>query len=262
MEMQDFGTCFADVHVSEKGDSQRFLEGTGTPSTSTQMRKREKDSIIGKIGRTPEEKHGRSVHVRPYYTDEKKLDEIARETGEGKAALVRRMIHFALSEKQQVFAANRCQQNLDWLIKSSRQNEVIAGATGERLDDILERIECLESKLETVSEITRCATVFLRELYTLSSVAVSSQNLILTKVLEFLSPNAVEREQSANIADGAMANLITHAIHDLDKFAVFHGIPSDDKTARNVYLGTKIKVLWDRIAATPSKTMEQEHPPQ
>lgn len=45
------------------------------------MRKREKDSVVAKIGRTPEAKHGSSVHVRPYYTDEKKLDEIARETG-------------------------------------------------------------------------------------------------------------------------------------------------------------------------------------
>ncbi len=226
------------------------------------MRKRERDSIVGKIGKTPEAKHGSSVHVRPYYSDEKKLDEIARETGEGKAAVVRKMIHFALSDKQQVFVTNRCQDKLDWIIKNGRQNEGVAGAAGERLDDILERIESLENKIKTVSEISHKASIFLRELYCLSSISVSSQNLILTKVLEFLSPNAVEREQSANIADGAMANLIAHAIHDLDKFAAFQGTQSDDKPVDNLYLGTKIKVLKDRIAATASITPEQEHRPQ
>ncbi len=222
------------------------------------MRKRETDSIVGKLSGTPEAKHGRSVHVRPYHSDEKKLDEKARETGEGKAAIVRKMIRFALSDKQRSFGTSRCQDKLDWLVKAGRQNEAASHSLDENLHDILERLANLENDLETVLEISHKASIFSRELYCMSSVSVSSLNLILTRLLEFLSPNLADREQGVNIANGTMANLIAHAIGELDKCAAFHGIHTDEETAENLYLGTKIKVLQDRIAATPATTPEQQ----
>ena len=62
------------------------------------MRKREVDIVAGKLGNETDQRQGRPMCIRPYLSDEKKLDEIAEETGEGKAAVVRRMIRFALSE--------------------------------------------------------------------------------------------------------------------------------------------------------------------
>lgn len=221
------------------------------------MRKREKDSIVGKISRTPEAKHGSSVHVRPYYSDEKKLDEIARETGEGKAAVVRRMIHFALSDKPHVFVTNRCQDKLDWLIKTERQKDADFEVLGERLDSLSEKTASIENDIETVAGISHQASILLRELYCMSSVSISSLNHIFTKLLEFSSPDATEREHSISIANGAMANLIAHAIRDLHKCSDFHGIQAETEIDAPIYIGSKIKVLNERIDGSVSKTCDE-----
>lgn len=216
------------------------------------MRKRERDKVLGKLSHGSEMKHGRSVHVRPYHSDGEKLDEIARETGEVKAAIVRRMIHFALSEKQQSFAANPCRDKLDWLIKNGRNESGLPVGLDARLDEILDRIESIEKRLETVADISRQVPSFLREIYCMSGISLSSQNLIFTRLLEFASPKAEEREQSGIIAARALANQIAQAVKDLNQFSAFLNSRAGSEDTDDLFLLTKIKAIRDLIAAYSS----------
>ena len=219
------------------------------------MRKRERESVVGKIGEASDAKHGGPICVRPYNTDEKKLGEIARETGEGKAAIVRRMIRFALSDKQERFGTNRCRERLDWLIEKERQNGKDSGAADEQLDEIHERVARLETDLKIDFQTS---SVFLRELYMMSSVSVAVQNILLSKIIEISTPGASDKEQSMNVADATMAKLIAFAIRDLDKCIAFHDIESDQEKGSDLYLAARIKVLQEHTAATPRSTPESE----
>lgn len=192
------------------------------------------------------------MHVRPYRSDGEKLDEIARETGEVKAAIVRRMIRFALSEKQQSFAANPCRDKLDWLIKNIRNESGLPVGLDARLDEILERIESIEQRLETVADISRKVPSFLREIYCMSGISLSSQNLIFTRLLEFASPKTEEREQSGIIAARALANQIAQAVKDLNQFSAFLNSRAANEDTDDLFLLTKIKAIRDLIAAYSS----------
>lgn len=221
-------------------------------ATRMSMRKREREKVLGKLSQVSEIKHGQSVHVRPYYSDGEKLDEIARETGEVKAAIVRRMIRFALSEKQQSFAANPCRDKLDWLIKNGRNESGLSVGSDARLDEILERIEAIEKRIETVADISRKVSFFLREIYCMSSISLSSQNLIFTRLLEFASPNPLERDESGIVAAKALANQIAQAVKDLNQFTAFANSRSEGDDADDLFLLTKIKGIRDLIATYSS----------
>lgn len=221
-------------------------------ATRISMRKREREKVLGKLSHGSEIKHGQSVHVRPYHSDGEKLDEIARETGEVKAAIVRRMIRFALSEKQQSFVANPCRDKLDWLIKNGRNESGLPVGLDARLDEVLDRIESIEKRLETVDDISRKVPSFLREIYCMSGISLSSQNLIFTRLLEFASPKAEEREQSGIIAARALANQIAQAVKDLNQFSAFLNTPAgSDHDGDDLFLLTKIKAIRDLISAQP-----------
>lgn len=212
------------------------------------MRKREREKVVGKMGRGSSQTHGQSVHVRPYYSDEKKLEEIAKETGEGKAAIVRRMIRFALSDKQERFGSNRCRERLDWLIEKGRQNGKDLGAADERVDEILERVGRLETDHKAASHET---SLLLRELYMMSSVSFSTLNILLSKLMELSTLGGADKNQSVRIADGIMVKLIANAIRDLEKCSAFHGMHSDNENPADLYLATRIKVLQETVAGTP-----------
>lgn len=196
--------------------------------------------------------------IRPYLSDEKKLEEIARETGEGKAAIVRRMIRFALSDKQQNFAANPCRDKLDWLVKNGRGEGGSSAGSDTRIDDVLERIRSIETRIEDVTDILHKLPYFLREIYCLSSVSFSSQHLTFTRLLEFASPSADERQQSGLLAAGALANQIAQAVNDLKKLEAFHKMDSEVDHVNDLFLLTKIKAIRDLIAAYPSGTPDNE----
>lgn len=194
--------------------------------------------------------------VRPYHSDEKRLEEIAIETGEGKAAIVRRMIRFALSDKQQNFAANPCRDKLDWLIKNGREEADSSAVLDPRFDEVLERIRSQETGIEAIMDVLHELPFFLREIYCLASISFSSQNLILTRLLEFASPSVEEREQSGILAAGTLANQIAQAAKDLNKLEAFHKIDPGAEGPYDLYLLTKIKAIRDLIAAYPSETTD------
>lgn len=219
------------------------------------MRKRERENIVGKIADRSDEKHGDPISVRAYERDDRQLDEIAKGTGETKASLVRRMIRFALSDKRTNFSPNPSQNKLDWLIKNGRKMEDVLSQMDDRLDDILEQVETVEKEVKDLSETTALTHLFLRELFCMISSIVSSQNLTLTRLLEFSSPIPKERAQAALTAAAARANQIGESIKDLEQFASFHSVPLDDDVSEKIYLLTKVVALKNFIAASsPAKS--------
>jgi hypothetical protein len=238
----------ANCSIAAAGDKNRLFREKKNAPCDRKMRKREREKVVGKISQGSDKRHGRSVHVRPYYSDEKKLEEIARETGERKAAIVRRMIRFALSDKQERFGANRCRERLDWLIEKERHNDKDLNAADERIDEILARVGRLETDHKAASHET---LLLLRELYTMSSVSLSTLNILLSKLMELSTPGGADKSQSVRIADGIMVKLIAHAIRDLEKCSAFHGLHSDPENLSDLYLATKIRVLKENVAGTP-----------
>lgn len=221
------------------------------------MRKRERDIIVRRIDEDPDTKPGEPICIRPFSSDEEKLDEIVKETGEVKSALVRRMIRFALSDKRANFASDRCQGKLDWLIKHGRKNDDVSSQVGSRIGDILERVETLENEVKVLAANSHQVPTFLRELYCMTSILVSSQNLTLTRLLEFSSPSPKEREQAVLIAAAARANQIGEAVKDLNQFVAFHGLSFGDVTPDKHYLLTKVKAIKDLIATSSSQPKQQ-----
>ncbi|HQU91895.1 MAG TPA: hypothetical protein PLK77_06340 [Pyrinomonadaceae bacterium] len=221
------------------------------------MRKRDREKIIKNIEVDIESKQGHPISVRPYDEDHKKLEEISSETGEKKASIVRRMIRFALNERQQNFAAGRCQEKLDWLVRTGRQQETINLAANDNLVEIREGVERIESGLENALELLRQANSLTTEIYSMSSMSISSLNLVFTKLIEYTSPETNDRKQSVVIASTAMAELIDHAVSDLKKCLLFHEHAVGDESAQRSYLESKIPILKLRIESLPKATNQK-----
>lgn len=212
------------------------------------MRRREREKVIGKIAGAADSKHGGPICVRAYETDDKKLDEIAAETGEGKAAIVRRMIRFALSDKQERFGANRCRERLDWLIENERRNSNNSPSSDERFEELLGRVGKVEQETELILQQT---SALLPELYLMSSVSVATINIILSRAIQMSIPGG-DKQQSMLIADGTMAELIAYAIRDLETCNDFHGLDSNEQGAERLYFPKRAKAIKDRADASPS----------
>lgn len=200
------------------------------------MRKRERDSITKKLDGISDEKPGQPITIRPFESDEEKLDELVKETGEERSLLVRKMIRFALSDKHGRFDANPCRDRLDLMIEQSRKNETESECLGE----ILNRLKDLEESRRTEEQNT---SVFLREIYSLSGVSVLVLNIVLSRLIEIMSPKETEKEKITLIANGAMQTVIAQTILDLDKCCSFHGIELGPQLMDQLYFATRIRGL-------------------
>lgn len=234
-QQDDPGTCFANVRREPfvyKGRIPYWQTGDRV----SHMRKRERDSVVKKIDGSPDEKPGHPICIRPFEADEKKLDEIVRETGEEKSAIVRRMIRFALSDKYERFGANPCRDRLDLLIEQGRRN----GIDSDRVDKLVDRVTQLEEENMAASQET---SVFLREIYSLSGLSVLVLNIILPRLIELTSARETDKEKISLAANGTMRNVIAQTILDLDKCCSFHGIDSGPQLVDELYFATRINGL-------------------
>lgn len=200
------------------------------------MRKRERRDVIKKLDGITDEKPGRPITIRPFEFDEKKLDELVKETGEERSLLVRKMIRFALSDKHGRFDANPFRDRLDLLIEQSRKNE----DESERLAEILTRIKDLEENQKILRENT---SVFSREIYALAGLSVFVLNIVLNRLIELTSSKETDKETITLIADGAIKTVIAQTILDLDKCCSFHGIDSGPHLLDELYFATRIRGL-------------------
>jgi hypothetical protein len=79
------------------------------------------------------------------------------------------------------------------------------------------------------------------------SVAISSLDLTFSKLLEYTSPNDLERTNCRLVADSVRAKLLEHSIRDLARCLNFHSIDFDEDLPNELYVTTKIKPLRERI---------------
>lgn len=222
------------------------------------MRRRERIEIVDRIRTESESKQGRPISVRPFDADCKKLEEISIETGENKAAIVRRMIHFALTKNPKHFGTRELHEKLDWLVRTGRQTETVNLAINDKLTEINERVGSVESNLQDVQESEAQLLSLVTEIFAMSSMTISSLNLLFTKLLEFNATAPNDRKQSVTIASTAMAELIGHAVSDLRKCLLFHDHPVANDSPQKSYLETKIRMLKQRIESLPKLTGETE----
>ena len=214
------------------------------------MRKREIGKLAKHIDVEDEPKQGGPISVRPYDEDHKKLEEIAKETGQKKAAIVRRMIHFTLNEKHQHFSPGRVQEKLDWLVRSGRLNESVSASLRDQVAEVRDGVQRMEVELESICEVLALLRSIASEIYSMSSMSVSSLNLLFTKLIEYTSPEQNDRKQSVVIASTAMAELIDHAVTDLKRCLLFHEHVAELESFDRSYLETKIQVLKQRIESS------------
>lgn len=212
------------------------------------MRKRDRDKIVEILEAGPKSNQGKSIFVRPYDSDLKKIVELSLDTGEAKSAIARKLIQRALSENQWKVKQDRFENKLDWLISTCRENQSELHSISEQIGDLNAKEDLSREAIKTMSENAMTSTTLIREVYCMLSITVSSLNQIFTKLLEFSSPNQPERQHSIDIGNAALANLIAHSILDLHKCAAFHGLKLDFNSGADLYVGTKIQVLKERLS--------------
>jgi len=211
------------------------------------MRRREREKIIEKTKDFSGFDFGAPLYFRPFESDDKKVAEIAKFTGEKKSAVAQKLVHLALAGKDVKFSESRLEEKIDWLIKSFRQRGAIDENIATQLEDIRERLETIESEareLVTNSEQTAALTA---EIFCMTSIAISSLNQIFTKLLEFLSPVEVERKHSVDMANHAMAALIEHSVADLRKCIAHQGIEHYDRSPDELFIYSKVGKLKEEL---------------
>lgn len=214
------------------------------------MRKREGDFLIGKLDEIEYEKCGGSLYLRLLESDGKKLEDLAKLSGEKRSVLAQKLIHAALSNDKINLGSGKLESKVDGLIKSESESRFALESILDRLYDLDGRLGSVEEKLETNQEDKQNSTALLRELYCMLNIAVSWLDLTFSKMLEYTSPKDLERTNCGLVADTVMAKLLAHSISDLARCFTFHNIDFDEDLANEVYVTTKIKRLKERIEKT------------
>lgn len=222
------------------------------------MRKREREKLIKGINSGAVTKQGSPMTIRPYECDVRKLSELAKSTGETRAAIARKLIQKALSEHDSKLQQERFENKIDWIIRTERENQTDLRNLFSLFEGLSKETERLSDNVKSRSDDSLNTTVLLREVYCMLNITVSSLNQIFTRLLEFSSPKQSERENSIDIGNAFLANLIEHSILDLNKCNSFHGLMTESIADANLFVETKIKVLQERIAARAANTKFKE----
>ena len=205
------------------------------------MRKREGMFLIDKPEEIEYEKCGRSLYLRLLESDEKKIDDLAKLSGEKRSVIAQKLIHAALSNKDIDLGPGKLESKVDGLIKGESHSWFALETILDRLYGLDDRVVGVEERLESSQEDRQNSTAILRELYCMLNVAVSSLDLTFSKLLEYTSPNDRERTKSGSIADTVMDKLLARSIRDLARCCTFHGIDFDEDSANELYIATKMK---------------------
>lgn len=206
------------------------------------MRKREAELFIGKLDEIEYEKCGGSLYLRLLESDEKKIVDLAKLSGEKRSVIAQKLIHAALSNDKINLGAGKLESKVDALIKSESESRFFLESILDRYHDLDERVGSIEEKVDISEESTRRSTTILREVYCMLNIAVSSLDLTFSKLLEYTSPNDLERTNSGLVAETVMAKLLAHSMRDLARCFTFHSIDFDDDLARELYIATKMKI--------------------
>ncbi|MDM7923327.1 MAG: hypothetical protein QUS14_13595 [Pyrinomonadaceae bacterium] len=214
------------------------------------MRRREADVFMGKLDEIEYEKCGGSLYLRLLESDEKKIEDLAKLSGEKRSVIAQKLIHAALSNDKVNLGPGKLESKVDGLIRSESESRFALESILDRFNELDERVGTIEEKLETSDEDRQQSTTILREVYCMLNIAVSSLDLTFSKLLEYASPNDLERTNCGLVADTVMAKLLEHSANDLARCFTFHNIDFDEDLANELYVTTKIKLLKERIEKT------------
>lgn len=218
------------------------------------MKERDKQKLIGNIGKLPDETAGEPLYFRPFQTDDRMIAELARAMGKKKSEVAQKILHLALRGRQNELGFETKQnEKLDWLINNEKHERVKADVRDQRLERLEEHARGLERKLETVAENSRLARVVLGEIYCAITVCVSYLNQIFTKLIEYLSPIEIEKKNSADFANRNILGLIEHALCELDNLSEHHELDLEDAKPEMLYLFTKIETIKARLIPAPAQ---------
>lgn len=205
------------------------------------MREREENILIKKLDEIEYEKCGGSLYLRLLESDEKKIEDLAKLSGEKRSVIAQKLIHAALSDQKINLGPGKLESKVDGLVRNDRETRFALEEILHRVYDVDDRLRNVEEKLETSAEHRQNSTAILRELFCMLNVALSSIDFTLSKLVEYISPNEFERKNSRLVADTVNVNLIEYSIRDLARCLSFHNIDFDENLAKELYITTKMK---------------------
>lgn len=218
------------------------------------MRERDKQKLIGNIGKIPDEIKGETLYFRPFQTDEQMITELARATGKKKSEVAQKILHLALRGRQiELGFETKQNEKLDWLVSNEKHERVRRDVSDAKLERLEEHSRELERKIESVAEDSRFARLILGEIYCAVTVCVSYLNQIFTKLIEYLSPIEVEKKYSSDFANRNILGLIEHALSELDNLSEHHALDLEDARPEMLYLFTKIETIKSRLIPAPAQ---------
>lgn len=219
------------------------------------MKDRDRQKLIGNIDKITDETKGETLYFRPFQSDDRMIAELARATGKKKSEVAQKILHLALRGRQIEFdGATKQNEKLDWLVNNEKHERVRRDVQEAKLERLEEHARELESKLETVAADSRFARLILGEIYCAVAVCVSYLNQIFTKLVEYLSPNEIEKKNSTDFANRNILGLIEHALAELEHLGEHHELDLESAQPEMLYLFTKIETIKSRLLpAAPVK---------
>jgi hypothetical protein len=217
------------------------------------MLEQKKRKLIGKIDEIQDETLGESLYVRPFERDAKIIGEITRRTGLKKGTVAQKLIRVALDGRGADFSGEKREKELlEWLIGNEKHKAVKADVLEARIERLEEHAKGLEETLKEVRENSRLTSILTSEIYCITSVCMSYLNQIFTKIIEYLSPNEIEKKNSSDFANRNILGLVEHALKELEKLSEHHAVELDESVEPEMlYLFTKIETIKQRLLSPP-----------
>jgi hypothetical protein len=224
------------------------------------FRKQIKGKLIGKISGIRAVGFGEALYFRPFKQDEKLIEEIAEATSEKKSAVAQKLLHLVLNTSPSESAReNRGLELLGWLINNEKHKSAISDVQTARLERLEEHAHDMEILLKRVEENSRFTKVLVSEIYCIANVCMSLLNQIFTKLIEYFSPNEVEKKNSTDFANRNILGLVEHSLSELEKIAEHHDFDIESVEPEMLYLFTKIEKIRARLLPSAIQSnMEQK----
>lgn len=230
------------------------------PKSKRDLSKQVKGKLIGKISGISGVGFGDALYLRPYRDDEQLIEEIAEATEEKKSAVAQKLLHLALHTPiDERMRESRQIELLDWLIINEKHKAAQADVAAAKLERLEEHAIELEKLLKETTENSRFTRIIVSEIYCMVSICMSYANQIFTKLIEYFSPNEVERKNSTDFANRNILGLIEHSLTELEKLSEHHDLDLGNEQPELLYLFTKIETIKTRLLTEPNQPTSQQN---
>jgi hypothetical protein len=212
------------------------------------FRKQIKGKLIGKISGISGVGFGEALYFRPFKQDESLIEEIAEATGEKKSAVAQKLLHLVLNASPGESAReNRALELLGWLINNEKHKAAERDVQTARLARLEEHARDMETLLKHAEENSRFTKILVCEIYCIANVCMSLLNQIFTRLIEYFSPNEIEKKNSTDFANRNILGLVEHSLSELEKISEHHDFEVESVDPEMLYLFTKIEKIRARL---------------